>query len=299
MFQSRYQTMFLWTVAGSVAVAAAISHGQETGFVVRDRISEAWSRVESQATTTAGASGQALVHVAKTPDGQDLPDANSVAVSVLEVRPVARATAAQYVSAPNDYSWQETAEGAAQPDFENEPAADFFGQANRLTVSNGLAFQGEGAGVEVWSGGQFRPATYYGTVQTGDHVFSNTHFFDGMHGPGAAPPFGFTSAWQKSGAVPETDAFGRPTQCNEWQYQCGCDCCNEPMGLDMFKRRPYGTLRGNGGCCDWQGRGCGNRNCGKGGCQTSDYGCGNGQCTGAERSGLLGSRRNVVEVIDN
>lgn len=85
----------------------------------------------------------------------------------------------------------------------------------------------------------------HGMVPVGNHVWSNSHYFDGPTGPGAAAPFGFTSIWQKSGHGAATDALGNRRDCDEWNCLCGCDGCDEPFGLDIFKP-PYSPPAAHG-----------------------------------------------------
>ncbi len=103
-------------------------------------------------------------------------------------------------------------------------------------------------------------------------VLTNTHWHDGPRGEGYAAPFGYSSAYCRSGTGPQQDARGNPSFCDEWKSACGCSCCEEPFGLDIFKSRPYGP---------WPQKkhGCG--------CQTECNGCaeGAGACGGTAGDG--------------
>jgi hypothetical protein len=114
-------------------------------------------------------------------------------------------------------------------------------------------------------------------------VLTNTHWHDGPRGEGYAAPFGYSSAYCRSGTGPQQDARGNPSFCDEWKTPCGCSCCDEPFGLDIFKSRPYGA---------WPQKkhGCG--------CQTNCNGCAEGTPTCGGLGGDAPARSNRLGLPD-
>lgn len=235
----------------------AISLAQDDGaFVVRDRLSEARERIERQqqqeyAAPPASAMEFLAAGQAEQPAWEQ---EEEPALTRITVQPMADSR-----TGPSAVQWTSTQEPAGNVVLPSN--GDVYSVPTQTATSTVAAtpdfaqhpFDAWGAGIAgdspVGDGGAGwydlparKSGVLHGMVPVGNHVWSNTHFFDGPNGPGQGSPFAFTSAYQRSGRFPATDALGNPTDCDEWRNACGCDCCDEPFGLDIFKHKPYGPL---------------------------------------------------------
>lgn len=241
----------------ALGLPAGMAMGQE--FVVRDRFVEARERVlrEREAAQATPAALPDVVETQLLPvDDQALDLAIAMpAESYTMIAPVEVAAAvvqepASPVQSPSVW----------QPIRENEVWNETAGEGAWVTGPEQAA-----TGRAAWGELEPGPYDYSWRRDIPGVVLTNTHWFDGPRGEGYAAPFGYTSAYCRSGTGPQQDARGNPSFCDEWKSPCGCDCCDEPFGLDVFKSRPWGP---------WPQK---KHDCG---CQTQCNGCAEGTCGG-------------------
>lgn len=253
-FVLTFSSLFAW---------AGLTVGQE--FVVQDRMAQARERVLSNAAAASAQTGQA-------PAG-----ANGAGVSAV-VRATPAANSVVEVGTRNWPGHQDSLVYTGAP-VQQEPQNQHYEfPSNPVQADAGIAWNDGNAAygpvdppATVFLGegysrpGELEPGPYDYSWRRGAirPVLTNTHWFDGPRGYGEASPFGFGSAYCRSGRGQTHDANGNPLHCDDWRTACGCNCCDEPWGLDMFKSRPYGPLpvkRHQCGCrpyCNGCGEGCG------------------------------------------